>query len=479
MTPVRLAIVASVVATFTLLGVPAATAQQPGTTPQQPPAPGAPATPATPLTPGAPATPETPVEGQQPPAPEEEPAPPPTVEVPGAERPPTVPEQLVPSEGFTFRVPTLTIGDSNLFLPPLPRGRLQLTPSLTFGVEWDDNVRRSRDDERSDFILQITPGITLRAVQPRYRVLAGYNTSAELFLQGNDDDEVARRHRLFVDAFYQHDPRLSFRLTERFVFDRNTDVVTVSGISTGARHAYRNTITPVARWQATPLTALEASVSYSLVRFDEDDDVPDGRDTDTYRVTVSGDHRFTQRLTGLADFGFAYFDIDDEPEAYTYTPRVGLSYDFTPRLRGYVSGGVTVLQRSDDLSTSPAFNAGLRHLYRWGTVELAYDRAIAADGLGVNDRQTVLAAVRVLTLMRGLTLELLTRYTMADIERGSRDEDREALSVNARLVYRITATVSAIGSYTYYMQTSDRRASEYDQNRIFLGLQYAYPINLD
>lgn len=470
MTRARLAILASVVVAFTLAGVAPAVAQQPGTTPQSPAGPAGPTTPQQPGTPGEP---------QPTPAPAEEPAPPPSGEIPGEAGPATVPEQLIPTEGFSLQVPTLTIGDANLFLPPLPRGRLQITPSLTVGVEWNDNVRRRRDDEESDFILQLTPGITLRAVQPRYRVLAGYNTSAEFFLQDKDDDEILRRHRLFADVFYQHDPRLSFRLRERFIYDRNSDVVTVSGLSTGARHAYRNTIAPTVRWQATPLTGLEASASYTLLRFDEDDDVEDGRDSDTYRLTVGGDHRFTQRLTGFADFGFAYFDVDDEPEAYTYTPRVGVNYDFTPRLRGYLAGGVSLLQRSGDLSTSPAVGAGLRHLYRWGTVEVAYDRSVVSDGLGISDRQSVLAAVRVLTLLRGLSLELLTRYTLADIERGSSDEDREALSLNARVVYRITPTVSAIGSYTYYMQTSDRREVEYDQNRIFVGLQYAYPINLD
>ena len=390
-------------------------------------------------------------------------------------------EELLPSEGFAIGIPTLTIGGADLFVPPLPRGRLQITPSLTLSGEWNDNIRASGTDQRSDYSIGLTPGITLSARQPSYRVLAGYNTSAEFYLQDREDDEIGQRHRLFADAEYDYDPRLSFRLTERFVFDRNSDVVTVSGISTGRRDAYRNTIIPSVRWQATQLTALAASVSHTLLRFDEEEGIPDARDSDTYRATIGGDHRFTQRLTGTADVSVAYFDVESEPEALAYTPRVGLDYQFTPRLRGFIAGGAALLQRSGDLSTTPAFSAGLSHLYRWGNVRLAYDRAIVSDGIGVSDRQTAIAAVRVLTLLRGLSVDLFTRYTMAEVERGSgsSEEDRDALSVNLRLVYRITPTVSVIGAYTYFRQDSDRSVNEYDQNRVFLGLQYAYPINFD
>jgi len=36
-----------------------------------------------------------------------------------------------------------------------------------------------------------------------------------------------------------------------------------------------------------------------------------------------------------------------------------------------------------------------------------------------------------------------------------------------------------IGSYTFFHQTFDRsRNADIDQNRVFFGLQYAYPISI-
>jgi hypothetical protein len=35
-----------------------------------------------------------------------------------------------------------------------------------------------------------------------------------------------------------------------------------------------------------------------------------------------------------------------------------------------------------------------------------------------------------------------------------------------------------IGAYTFFHQTDDRRGiGDIDQNRVFLGVQYAFPIN--
>ena len=467
-------IVSAVTAFALAAGAPGVAAQQPGT---EPPRPGAPAAPAAP---GTPPQPETPVEGQRPPGPAEE-APPPPAEAPAAELPPVVPEEVTPSGQFGLRVPTFTIGDTSLFLPPLPRGRLQITPSITLSGEWTDNIDDDPDDREDEITLSIIPGITLRARQPKYELLAGYYTAADFHLKDTEDDAFGDRHRLFANFFYQYDPRLSFRVGERFVYDRDTESVTVSGISTGRRQdAYRNTLTPSVRWQATPLTGVEVLASYTLLRFDEEDGVDDDQDSDTYRVVLAADHRFTQRLTGTADFGFAYFNFEEDPEAYTYTPRIGLAYDFTPRLRGFISGGAAFLKQRDEFGVTPAGSIGLSHRYQWGTVAVGYDRGIVAEGDGATDRQTLFATVRVLTLMRGLNVEFLGRYTMTDTEtEGRTDENRDVLSLELRGVYQLTATVSVIASYRFFDQTSDRSANEFDRSRVFLGLQYAYPINLD
>jgi hypothetical protein len=414
------------------------------------------------------------------PVPAEEEPPPPTIEVPVTERPPTIIEDPIPTEGFAITVPTLTIGGSDFFNPPAPRGRVTLVPSLTLSGEYNDNVDATPTNRHSDFIIALTPGVTLAVQQPQYRIHAGYNTSAEFYLDETERNTFGKRHRLYADVFYRHDPRLTFTLNERFIFDRDSDLVTAAGVSTGRRDAYRNTITPALRWQATQLTAVRVAASYTLLRFDEAEDVlRDSRDSDVFRLSFGADRQFSPRLIGSADLGLAYFDVEREPEAFTYTPTVGVAYQLTRTLRAAAAAGVTLLQSDGDVTASPAARLMLAQTFRWGTAQIGYDRGITADGIGVTDRQTIVGAVRVRTLMRGLLLEFLPRYTIADVEREGRDRDVKSLTLNLRATYQLTRSIAMFGAYTFFDQRSSRASSEYDQNRVMIGLQYAYPINFD
>jgi hypothetical protein len=46
----------------------------------------------------------------------------------------------------------------------------------------------------------------------------------------------------------------------------------------------------------------------------------------------------------------------------------------------------------------------------------------------------------------------------------------------------VARSISLIGSYTFFNQTEDRSGAgldrDIDQNRIFLGVQYAFPISI-
>jgi hypothetical protein len=82
------------------------------------------------------------------------------------------------------------------------------------------------------------------------------------------------------------------------------------------------------------------------------------------------------------------------------------------------------------------------------------------------------------TLLRGLVLGITPRYTRSDRDIEGGEEKIEALSVNVGATYQIARSISLIASYTFFAQREDG-FEDIDQNRAFLGLQYAYPINFD
>src|SRR5262245_40163974 len=163
-------------------GAPAPT--QPTPAPTQP-QPGQPTPRPTPARPG---TPEPPTGTTPTPTPEvkEEPLPPPRQEP--LVSPLRVPEQLQSGREPTLSPPRTFVGP-DLFNPPAPQGWLTLTPSFTLSAEYNDNIFLTSKDRKSDVIVGLTPGVTVGIQRPAFRLLAGYNTRGETFLDRTDQSD--------------------------------------------------------------------------------------------------------------------------------------------------------------------------------------------------------------------------------------------------------------------------------------------------
>jgi predicted porin len=105
-------------------------------------------------------------------------------------------------------------------------------------------------------------------------------------------------------------------------------------------------------------------------------------------------------------------------------------------------------------------------------------------GLTVNDQVGLLVSIT--NLMRGLILEFSPRYTSSKSEGDEVDVDAFRLALQA--TYQINRWLNAVGGYEFFRQRSDgtlttisgrRLANDADQNRVYIGLQVAYPIRLD
>ena len=453
--------------------------QQPAPPVPQPGAPSQPGAPGEPQQPGVPGQPG------QPGVPEPRPEAPPITEVPvaPAQRDPgsaagVVPEDLVPAEQPTLVRPPTFLGP-DLFNPPVPRGWITVTPTFTLSGEYNDNIFNSSSDRTSDFIIGLVPGVTLSVQRPEYRLLAGYNLTSEIFVSESEQSEFAKRHDLFADGFYLLSPRTRLTLRERFVYDEDTSIVSSGGESAGRRNALRNTLTLGVNHQLTELTLLRAAVSQTHVQFDGD---TTARDSDTFRLLVGADHQFTGRLTGTADFDSAYVTVQGESDAYPQRARLGFDYRITQTLTGGLSAGPSILIRDDDVHITPAISARVTQLFRFGSLRAGYDRSVTATTFGLADRHTIYATLGISQLVRGLRLDVTPRYTIEDHEfenGGATDRKVDVVSLNLRLTYQLTTSLSAIGCYTFRHQSeSNGRNEDIDQNRVFLGVQYAFPITV-
>jgi predicted porin len=312
---------------------------------------------------------------------------------------------------------------------------------------------------------------------PEYRLLAGYNLRSEIFAKESDLSAFANGHELFADGLYLVGPRTQLTLRERFIYDEDTGSVTPDNVSSGRQNSLRNTATLGLRHELTEVTTLRAALSQTHLQFEGD---TDARDSDTFRLLVGADHQFTARLTGIAEFESSYFTVQGESDAFTQRPRIGFDYQFTQTLRGGVVAGPSILTRDDVTEVQPAVTAHLTQLFSFGSLRAGYDRSITASTFGIADRHAIYATLGVSRFVRGLLFEITPRYTHSDFDR--RDDDgtdrtTDVVTLNLRATYQLTQAIAIIGSYTFFHQRdSNGTTDNIDQNRVFLGVQYAFPI---
>jgi hypothetical protein len=355
-----------------------------------------------------------------------------------------------------------------------------LTPSISITEEFNDNVFQNNDNKEYDFITQFTPGIRLDIRQPGFELGAGYNFTAEIYARNDELNNAANRQRFFTDLYYQATPNLRLSLSDSLNYDRNSNAASIAGVSTGRTEAWSNVFAPALEYTITPRLTSRLYGAYELQRFGG----AGSQDSDVYRAGVGLDYAVTPRFNVTTGYDFAYLDIDLEPTATTHTPRFGFTYQITPTLTAALSGGPSFLVSSRDTTVTPAVSASLTQLARWGSMSLLYDRAIRTSGGfgGPADNQTFAGNISVTTLARGLSIGFSPRYTISEAEDIARnDTEVKALTLNLSASYQIARYVSVVGAYTFFNQRTDNdpRAVDVDQNRVFLGLQFGYPISFD
>ena len=395
---------------------------------------------------------------------------------------------LAPSAWAQFTLPP-----GSPLLPPAAadgaarRAPITITPSFTITGEYNDNVFQDNANKVADFILGLSPGIAVAVEGPTYRLIASYSFTSEIYADETQLNDAFARQNLYVDGTYRATPRLTLTLTESLIEANTPNTVTVETVSTGRTRSLSNTLTPGIAYQIDPRTTLRSRGIWTMLRFDSDTSF----DSDTYAAEAFVDYvLLPPRLTVSAGYQFAYFDVDQQPGVSTHTPRVGATYRFTPNLTGALSGGPTFqVPENGDTEVFPAITATLQQRFSWGSAAVQYDHGIGTSGGlgGTSENQSFGAVIQVDRLVRGLIVQAVPRWTRSKSTIGDAiDVDAFTLTLQAR--YEFTRYIAGIAGYTFFLQRSNSVvataggtavAGDIDQNRVFIGLQFGYPITID
>jgi hypothetical protein len=357
-----------------------------------------------------------------------------------------------------------------------------VTPSLAVSEEFNDNIFHDNQNREWDFITSFTPTLTLYVNRPDYQLSAGYSFSADLYARESRFNNAFARQNFVASGLYRLTRGLTVTASDAFVYDRNSNRVTLQDFSTGSQESWTNRFAPGVTWQMTPRNNLSLSGNYDLLRYTG---AGSGADSDTYGFQGNLTHAFTPRFSGSIGYNFTFLDHRGEGDSTTHSPRVGSSYELTRTLRASITGGASITALGGDTFVTPAGNVDIVQTFSFGSASLHYDRGIGtAGGLGgTNDTQTVSGTLAVSTLLRGLVVAFTPAYHESDSLNSAQSRSVDVKSVTAYLgaTYQLARYVSVFGGYTFFWQRtggSSTTQADIDQNRVRLGLQFGYPINL-
>jgi hypothetical protein len=364
------------------------------------------------------------------------------------------------------------------------RSPMTLTPSLTLGEEFNDNIFLDNDQKVWDFVTGITPGLVFEVERPTYRVFVAADATAEIYARESDENRVFDRANLLGEVVLRLDPRLTLTLSDVFTFSMDTFQVNTENVSTGRDQSVGNTLAAGASFQVDRLTALRGGASWNLQRYDD----PELIDSDTFRVQVGADRTIMPRLTGTVEYEFDYFSFARLPDVSAHTPRVGATYAFTPTLTGSLRAGPTFEIMEGDTRVVPSVIASLRQRTSWGSVRLDYSHLVSTTGGlgGTSHDHSIGGSLDVTRWIRGLVIQVSPLVSL--VNRVDSSEDIVSFTLPIQVSYRLTANIALIAGYQFFHQRSDASvvtsagtalATDADQNRVFFGVQFGYPIRFD
>jgi hypothetical protein len=363
-----------------------------------------------------------------------------------------------------------------------PPGAATLVPSLAVSEEYISNVFFSSSNPEWDLVTSFTPAVALFINQPRYRLIAGISTSADLYARDSSLNNGFGRGNLTLAGDFYATRDLTLRISDTLAADRNTG--STGAFSVGRQLSLTNLLTPGLRWQITPRSAIDGYLTYGVRRFFGDGI---GVNSDEYLMQTTFDYALTSRFTGILGYGFTFLHTDGLEDSATHTPTVGFGYRLTPSLSVSITGGPAITIISGETFVSPAGNVSITQVFRAGTINLQYIRGVTVAGGfgGTTDNQTAVATVVMPTWIRDLIFLFSPSWEKSeslDSTQGSTQVDVQAFRITLGLSYRLSRYVNIFGGYDYIRQRTGPKSTtqvDGDQNRVRVGIQVGYPFSLD
>ena len=343
-----------------------------------------------------------------------------------------------------------------LLWPAVTFGQLfNVTPSLSVGERYDDNIFQDKRNTEDDYVTAVTPGIRLfYKPSEEMQLEFDYRPTFEFFAQNADENEITQRLLFRLAAplsrIFSVTMRDTFRITEEST-ERLVEIEDEleAGTRTESRRRRERTIRNIAdaagRIQLAPRITLGLSFNSlfeDVEDVDEDDEFRYGGGASVgYLTSIARGHRVTVGYNRTA-FTFSPNSpaSPDSEDFLVQAISAQYRHNFTSTLVGNASFGYAVTESDDsDLDGNAGIvgGVGLTKTLNTGAASFRYDRRFTSGGgegdLVTDDRFVVTLST---DISPKVTAGLGVNVSLVDFEKDNND-DRTFYVVRPNLVYRM------------------------------------------
>jgi hypothetical protein len=344
-----------------------------------------------------------------------------------------------------------------------------VTPSFSVSEEFDDNVFVSTTSPRSDFITRFTPGVELGYRSEPFTLLVSSSIDAEIYADNTELSDPANRKRAALALKYSPYRLLTLGLDVTYLDTQDpSQVVPLTGIQLGRRHATELLVSPTAVYNLTPTTTLRAGYSF------EHDTVEGDPNNTSHRIRLGLAHQFAPTDTGLIGYRLGIYETEGFATTFvTNTPTVGWIHQFTPQTTLTVEGGPRFVT-DGGTSVEPDVHARIEHQFRLFRAALDFLRteAVVVGRPGIQELESVTGLIEAEPI-RLLKVRFEPGYYRTF---GGVDPTTRVYGFLLSALYPIRPWLSARLGYRFAYQ--EEGSEHLHRDIVTLGLDIAYPIRV-
>ena len=370
---------------------------------------------------------------------------------------------------------------------PLHADELILTPSLSLGEEYNDNVYSSPTDRRSDFITTLSPALALNRRSERVDLGLSGGVSSHQYLRNSSSDALG--FALKGAGNYTASERLSLATELGYTRDSNASSIDPSTSLVVSSRTYRQGYLLGGKYKVSEL--LNSSLGLSYAR----DDYDSASYLDTWHGVAKGGveydlGRILPRAVLASQLSFAR-SATDQTRVDNLSATLGFSKELHELWRGSLNGGGR-LTRSEFRPAGGSGRTGEDETGVVGSFSLAYSGQKRSGSIALSHDLTPASGREGATQRTGGSLQLSERFSRkltGNLGAGyawnrarqnqfaGQSIDERTRNLSGSLSYQINDAPSPLSleaRYSYYSTRYPLAGTRQNQNIIMLRLSWQH-----